>query len=465
MKKNILFLFGIATQLVAFSQGLTFYHMRNVIPQGNHFSATAFPNANSYVSIPALNFNVSASNSFNFNDVGTIGDTSLILDLDKFLDETKEDDFFQTGVIINGLNIGFKSGEKSHMQIFSNLKFRGSFGYPKRLMSWVVKGNRDAAHVGQDYKIDDFGLNTVTFGEFGIGYMRDVKIAGLDFRFGTRIKYLMGLSYIGSDENPEIYINTDANTSNMKIWSNATKFNMVGRQLMEDGEDQIEALDLISGKNSGFGLDLSAEWNVNEKLNISWAVNDIGSINWKENVEVISYRLDTIFIDGAGFERPDNTPDNVEYSFSTALGDTLEARFDDPISGDTLSGSSFRTGIGARSFLSATYEVIPNGKLSVSISNYSVLGDLRTAYGVGYTHELGNVLALSATVSKLPKRSPSLGAGFKLQLGAFQIYAAGEGLLGLIDLKTLQRLDVWAGINLQFGNPRKKKEQEGISVD
>ena len=460
MKKTFSFLISLVAITQAFSQGLTFYHMRNVLPQGSHFSATAFPNADFYINM--LSLNVGLNNSFRFDDFGSIVGDSIRIDLAAFLDD-EEDEFIQQTSLLDLplLNLGIRTSDRSNLTIFSNIRSKTVVGYPKKLANWIVKGNMSFA--GEVYKIDDLGLESISFGEIGVGYMRDIDVAGMEFRVGARLKYLMGLLYMGSDENPEVFALTSPSANELKVWSNPFQLKTAGFGMLEeeDDEDYADPADVLF-QNAGFGIDLSAEWHFNDKLNINWAINDIGSITWDTNAKSNNFIIDTVSFQGVSIKAPD---DQENYSFSEVLSDSLSDLFsDETIEGDTTS-SSFKTGIGARSFLGATYEIVPNGQISVTLSNYSVFGKLKSAYGIGYTQELGNILALSTTVARIPQSGINFGLGTKIQLGFLQFYLVADGIQGLIDLKQAQQFDLWAGLNFQFGNPRKRENDQVDAVD
>lgn len=428
--------------------GLSFYHLGKSTPQGNHMNPSFFPDAKFYVSLPALSgIQVSLNNGFGYEDVFTeIPNTdSVLLDVDNLLAKLDNGDFLEFNSNISLFQFGMRLGQSSFFTIFANERVSAGIVYPLELLKYAWRGNQE--FLGQTFTESDLRVSVNYFREYGIGYSQEIDVlGGRKLRVGARVKMLQGIVNANTSDNLSIDVRTDADRFNLNIAVNDPVFRTAGIESI-DGNDAGSYI--TSNANKGVGFDFGAELELNEKINLALAVNDLGGISWTEGIK--NYTVNNTEIDYEGLDLK-NTDD-----LSQALKDTLSAKFDD----DTNT-ESFKTNLDTRTFIGGTYQILPKGRISASISNKFILGKTNTTIGVGYTHRFGKAFTASTTIVKKPNQKPSIGGGFALRLGFFQLYSTIDNAFVFNDVTKVNKIDLRFGINFLFGrNKAKTKRKSG----
>jgi hypothetical protein len=254
---------------------------------------------------------------------------------------------------------------------------------------------------------------------------------------------LQGLVNVHSSDNLSFNVNTDSLNFDLNVSVNDPVFYTAGIDDNSLGGDNAGSY-LGSNGNKGFGLDLGAEFDLNEKINIALAINDLGSINWSD--EVKNYTVNNTQISYEGLDLKDTN------DLGGALADTLSAKFN-----DEENALSFKRSLDTRIFLGGTYQILPKGNISASITNKFILGKPNTSFGVGYTHKFGKILTASGTMTKKPKQKPTFGGGFAFKLSFFQLYAVVDNAFGYSDVTSLKNMDFRIGLNFIFGSHKPKE--------
>jgi hypothetical protein len=448
MNKQIYILFFLATVSVeALAQNdLTFYHFGKATPQANHLNPSYFPDSKVYVSLPVISgINASINNSFSYNDIliEADGGDSLKLDVDNFLSKLKRGSSLNFNANISLFQFGVRLRDYGAITVFANERVNGGMIYPRDLLEYAWRGNGE--YIGETFTESNVKVNATHFREYGIGYAHQFEVLGVrKLRVGARIKMIQGLLNTKSGDNLSIDLTTEPDRYNLNIALNDPAFYTAGIDAIDNDEGDNDTY-FISNANKGVGFDLGAELELNEKINISLAINDIGSINWKEEVRNYTVTNSTVDFSGLDLRNLDDITD--------ALEDTLSNKFN-----DQENTNSYSTSLSTRTFIGGTYQVLPKGKISATIVNYFQLGKPNTSFGVGYTHEFGKILTLSGTIAKKPHQNPAFGSGFAARFGFFQMYAVVDNLFGFTDARKIQTVDFKFGINFLFSRKDKVKE-------
>ena len=441
-------MFVAAVSLEASAQNdLTFYHFGKATPQGNHLNPSYFPDSKVYVSLPGLSgINMSVNNSFSYRDIliEADGGDSLKLDVDNLLSKLKKGNALNVSANISLFQFGIRLRDYGAITIFANERVSAGMIYPRSLLEYAWRGNGD--FIGQTFTESDAKVNATHFREYGIGYAHQLNVLGVrKLRVGGRIKILQGILNVKSSDNLSVDLTTEPDKYNLNIALHDPAFFTAGIEAIDSGEEENDTY-FLSNANKGLGFDLGAELELNEKINLSLAINDIGGITWKEEVKNYTVSNNSIDFSGLDLRNLDDVTD--------ALEDTLSNKFD-----DQENTNSYRTKLSTRTFVGGTYQVFPKGKISATIANYFQLGKPNTSFGVGYTHEFGKILTLSGTIAKKPHQNPALGTGFSARFGFFQMYAVVDDLFGFTDARKIQSVDFRFGINFLFSRMGKVKEK------
>lgn len=432
MKKTLFILSLLVIGITANAQtDLHNYHMKDRSVIGQQMNATFFPDAKFYLSLPVVsNINFSFASPVSYNDAFTKTGDSTKINVNQVLTEGEDFHSIDFATTVPLFGFGFKASKKATFSFFANSRTTMSASMPYDLLRFVWNGN--GAYIGQNYIIDDIKANVLTYGEVGIGYARALEIVGKSAIIGVRVKYLAGIGSFRTSEDATIGITVDETTYKNTITFNNAALQVAGFDL--DSEEPE-----FGAGNSGFGFDIGAELKVTEKLNASFALNDIGSITWNENVNEIRIKSTTIELDGIDLTTTED--------FGDEFGDELDTLFE----ADTVKGASFKTPLRTNLILGAEYQVSDKGSVFGTYANYFSLGKVRTALAVGYKQEVGKVLAISGTVLKLPQDGVDFGAGLTLRLGFIHLYAAAGGLAGLANPADAKTFNMNLGFNMLFG--------------
>lgn len=431
--------------------------MRDVVPQGNHMNPAFFPDGKFYVSLPAISgVSFSLNNAFAYSDLFTEipGEDSVQMNVDNLLSKIGPGDFFNVSTNISLFQFGIRLGDKNTITLFANERMTAGMLYPRDLLDYAWRGNGDI--LGETFTEKNLKTSVNAFREIGLGYSRKFRVLGdRSLIVGVRVKTLQGNIHVNSSDNLSVDILTNTDRFDLNINVNDPVIRTAGLEALND--DEIDAGSYFgSNSNKGFGFDFGADIELTDKINITLAVNDIGSIRWKEALK--NYRALNTSINYEGIDLKDL--DDV----TQVIEDTLSNKFQ-----DTTNINPFSTSLNTRTFLGGSYRIRPNSTISASISNVFILDKPNTSIGVGFTQQLGKILTASATLSKKPGQTVTFGGGFAVRLGFFQMYTTVGNILGYSDVRNLQNVDFRFGINFVFGRHKPKelkpKEQLGPFPD
>lgn len=420
---------------------ITRYHMRDNLIYTQDLNASFFPRSNFYFSLPAIgNLNFDVNLPIAYSDLFEVTGDSVRVKIDSYLNSSSND-FIGVNTNIPVFGLGFRVGETGAASLFVNSRNSFAFGMPKDIARWAWNGNGE--YLGEQYVVDDIMAGAMSYVEIGVGYSRDLEIAGQSFRVGGRAKYLAGLAMAELDNKAAVNILTNSNSYQTTFTFNNATLRMAGIDI--DDEDNVDE-GLINGElgGSGFALDFGAQYYFSDRWNFNFAINDMGFINWNTAAKEISIQDESVVFEGV-----DITADN--------FSDNFQEQFEDVFEADTID-TNFATSLNTSVFMGSSYRVTKGGTASATLANSFEFGELRTAIGLGYTQQVGRVLAVSGTFSKTPQQPIDFGAGMMLNSGLLQLHIVADGLLKYTDLTNTQRVNFSFGLNIAIGNPDKGKK-------
>jgi hypothetical protein len=442
MKKIIISTFLLSFTLVSMAQlNLVSYHMRNNTILGQQQNATFFPKSKFYLSLPGIsNINLDLNSPVSYSDLFEVTGDSVKLKLGSYLN-SQSNDYMELNTIVPVLGFGFRINEISNVSFFINNRTSLLFGIPKDLARWGINGNGE--YLDEVYEVDDIRMKVLNYAEIGVGYTRDITIAGQKFKTGLRLKYLAGIGMAEIDNKSSLKIQTNSSNYQTSFTFQDANLKIAGMDL-ENNEPTIASGEI---PGQGFALDFGAEYLMSDKWSFNFALNDLGFINWKKGTNTISISDKTFVLEGQDIG-------------SSSFQQDIQDDFKDAVETDTVT-SEFKSTLGASTYLGAKYQVIPHGYASATFATINTLGKIKTAAGIGYTQELGRVFAVSTTVSKTPQQPIDMGLGMSLLLGGINLHIVGDRLIGLTDATKIKKVNFSFGLNILIGNPNKIKELKG----
>lgn len=436
-----IFFIGIAT--ISFGQfNLNFYQLQGATPQNNNYNPAVFPKAKSFVSLPGMSgIDMSLNNSFKVSDLFTKTGDSTLVNINRFLKNKKEGAYLNTSLTVTDLMIGFRTGENGFVTFFVNERVDASVFYPFNLVDYIWEGNGE--YLGKSYAVDDMSYDFTHYREMGVGYGRSFHFFGFNFDLGMRLKLLNGTLHGSIKDNLGMSIYTNEDDFSMNVSMN----NGLSRSAGIDALDE-ENYSYFYGmnKNLGFGVDLGAQMDLTSRISVGISAVDLGFINWKEYAETASF-------DGASFEISGKSFDDVD-KLADAVVDSIEAMTIDTVA------ATFTTTLNSKVYLNGSYRLTKNGYATAILSNYFTQGRMKTAFSIGYTQNLGNWLAASATFSAASQYGPDLGLGLMLRGAILQTYVSVDHILSAIDVPNARGVNAKVGVNFLFGNPNKEKKEK-----
>ena len=302
------------------------------------------------------------------------------------------------------------------------------------ILNFLKEGN--GAFAGSTYEIDDVRVGSNTYAEAGFGYMRKVSLKGKPLLVGMRFKYLVGVANVSVDDDAKATVTTNTDgTMNLSIENGIAR--RAGLAAYQDD---------YSFESRGFAIDFGGEYNLTDKLSVSFTARDLGAINWKAN-STKNYRVQNSSFEYNGID------DLGDPDFSD-IADTLET-----IADIEEFQEGYRKSLQPEFYYGARYNMFGQSYASLTMANYVKEGRLQTGFGVGATINLIGTLTLSGTVAKVPENGIDFGAGLALRLAVLQLYVAADGLSSL-NVSNASYAQVNAGASLMFGRPRKKEKEK-----
>jgi len=452
------------------------------LPQNHLLNPALRPTNTVYVGLPGLTgININVRNNFlNFSDILSEGmkiDESTIpflredFDADRFMSRLRDLNYLEPATSIQVLGVGFSAGQDKDLYLFLDVTehINASMVFPRDLMKLAFMGNKDLA--GQTFDLSDMRADMSYYREIGIGASKNIN---QKLRFGARARLLFGLA-TASFQNYAMNLTVDedgTNTldANMALdFSGPVRFFLDSQNHIENIEFADEQFDSSKGvtnfltntRNAGFGLDLGAEYAVNDQLTLSAAITDVGFIKWKSdlsnleaygNVKLSGLDFGDVRENSATFDEVTNSMidslknafifTNVEKPFTTKLpvGFTVGGKFD------------------------------LNDKFSLGLLSYTRITSrkVQEAITLSANMNLANSLYTTLAYTACNNNYTNLGLGLGFRASVFQFYflfdkiplswkkagTTGESVTLPANWNTLHSR---FGINLVFGNKQNRR--------
>ena len=390
--------------------------LRNVY-QSSEYNPAYIPDNTLSIGLPVLSSTkVSISTGFSLSDILSEEkiDGAHRLNVDELLSNFNGK---RSVMFVNhehGLfHIRFKQ-KNNYWSFHSNLKHDIRVQIPKDMIKFIADGNIGHGAEGLDLGL---ALDQNLYLENAIGFTKQLD----KWTFGGRFKFLVGLTNVRTSEHE---IKWTVDEEGIYDWNFALNYDLRVAGLPEldtsgidnlDEEDIIR--DILSFKNTGFGLDLGASYQITDKLQLSAAINDFGFIRWRNNT--YSYKL----------EKDIKTEDFNTFDIDEAI-EVIDGTMDIDSLLDieyTTEEKSYTTSLRTNVNLSARYQLLR--KLAFDgVLNISAYRGLRVGGSLGLYWEFKRFLNFTLGNSMANGRLLNPLAGIVLKPGPFQIYLVTDNL-------------------------------------
>jgi len=458
MKKLVSIAAVVLLSTMAFAQGeFSLYNLNRSVPQAHQLNPAfrtdygimfGFP----VISSTHLSFNgdqLSFNNMFSTNDAG-----NYELNFDKIASSLKDQNYLSLNsdvqLLFFGLNI-----DKNFFSLAINERVSSLFTYSGDIATLAIMGNGSDAIFNKDIALDKLVIKQNAYHEIALGYAREF---GNKLTLGLRVKYLMGIAASESEA-----INGVARTTADEIYINHSGFSAFtgGEAFFDNDNDMIELLrNTLPGKNknTGWGFDFGANYQVNNRLSVSAAINDLGYINWKSDTK--EYRFNPVDYSFEGFEilQVIDSDDDTDV-FQDEL-DKLEGLF----TPDEYEDVSFRSTLTASANIGVNYEFYKNNHVGMQAYGRMVEGIVQPEFAAYYNFKPARIFNGVVNMGMRNGQISMLGIGASIDIGGLQIYGTTESLTNLIKPSDAALIDARVGINFVVGN-RHRKEPPTIKED
>lgn len=421
----------------------SFYQLKDYVLQTQSISPTYMPQNTLTIAVPGSNLGVNFQNGFRIKDllVENTSSGKLEIDLKNLLLNVNDVNHLKFNVTGHLFYMGLRKG-KNAFSAFINAKTNANIQLTKPFFNFLANGN--SSQIGKLIDLSRNKFNVTAYREIGFGYVRTFLDDKL--KLGVNLKFLGGIFHGSTQNNAELTLLTKADTYDWDMTARNATVNTAGIDLFTNEEDYPDnelTSYILGNKNKGLAFDIGASYQLNKKFIIEFSVNDIGRIKWKEHV--INYNIE----DGEGtFTGLDlKDIDDVEQTFKDELN---------TIFATNETQKSFKTNLGVKSYLSASYLLNEKNRFSFTSFNNYYFDAFKPSFALAYNRTLKKITFGMITSFGGGKKTANIGGNFAVALGPLQIYAATDNILGKIE--GAYSADFRFGMNLKLGYKKDKSE-------
>ncbi len=393
---------------------------------------------------------------FEFNAQGK----PVVMDLNKGVESLRRNDYLNTfaGVDIFGCGRHTKHGFFTYSHRFREME---TFHYNKEALEFLVKGN--ASFMGPENPAHvDFDVAVKAYQEFNFGYQMSLTEK---LNVGARVKFLMGYADARSSAI-KLQLMTDPATYALTVTGDVdVRVSLPYDVSMQHGDFSIaDSRFNIANlfKNYGAGIDLGAEYQIDDQYGVAAAINDFGFIRWNNHSVRFKGGIEnggSLYHDGA-FVFTGLTPDQVNAIidepsvFFEQLMDTLGTYYD-------LSTEPYNyfSGLNTTMMVRGYYDLTPEHRFSAQLTGYFSGIGLRPALTLAYTGSFGDVYDVVGTYTMMPGSYGNIGVGLSANWSGCLLYVATNNIFGLFNPANTSNVGIQFGLSLNGGQKVSREEK------
>lgn len=408
---------------------------------------------------PQFYFNY-GNNSFHYNHIihfgkGNMKD-SLVLDMPLLMKKVQKNTSIRGEFRLDYFNFSYRT--KNNAVVTANLSDRVLFGttLPRSMFEFLLHGNMQYMQNDKPCDMSRLSFGMSAFHELGIGFTTSIREK---FSVGGRMKLLFGIAdistQVGSLEittDPEMYFITAS--ADMKIRKSTGIMDYDGENIeFADVNELVH--DLTSLGNLGLALDLGFNYNITDKISVSFSATDIGFINWLQNAQVASAKGEYTF-EGIEVGFKENDEGKLGFGIDTSrynmqhIADTLIDLFDMDIR-----DKSYMTWLPSNIYLGATYQLNEKIGFGILYRGEVYRKNYMQSVTVSANSNITHWLSLHGSWSIMNNTALNFGVGFSARLGFLTWYIVTDDVVGMIFPQKAKTLNIRMGCNMTFGHKKK----------
>lgn len=393
---------------------------------------------------------------FQFNNAGY----PVILDLDHGVASLRKNNFLNSNAAIDIFNCG-RSTKHGYFTYSHRFRMMESFRYNREFFVLLVNGN--ASFVGDDHPAKaDFGIAARAYQEFNFGYQMSLTEK---LNVGARAKFLMGFADAKS-RSLNFQLTTDPVTHALSATGAVDMRAGIPYQVtMHNGDldiadSRFNVANLF--KNYGLGIDLGAEYKINDQYGVAASINDLGFIRWNN----YSVRFT------GGVENAGSMFHDGNFVFSGLTSEQFQGYIDDPdyISHfmDTITHyfslnseplKAYTSGLNTTMMVRGYYDLTPEHRFSAQLTGYASGIGFRPALTLAYTGSFADKYDVVGTYTIMNGSYANLGIGLSANLGGAVIYIASSNVFGFFNPANTTNLNIQFGLSFTGGGKVKREDK------
>jgi len=427
---------------VARAQQITSYQMYSSIPQSNQVNPVFAPNAKVTIGLPLISSNyISLNAPVSWDDVFMRdADDSLVLNSSRLIEAFEGADGkldFEGNVGLLYLGLDTKAG------FFTlNLNSRVDLGFtmPGNIIQFMLRGSENPEEPSI-IRINETDLRASWFNELALGFRRQIND---ELAIGAKIKYLQGLANISVEGlNGQITSSIDSIHISMNPWV----VNTTGIDSLQNGNSDYF---LFKNDNTGWGLDLGAEYKLTDNILLTASILDLGKITWRDDTK--SYVFSEVNYTFEGVDLLDLLDDNG----GTGSGneDLFQAELDslkDLFNPEEVEGRVYSTPLTGKFYLGGNYTLMDMHTFGLVIYGQVFKSNLTPALGLTYNIKVGKILTAGINATYRNDSFNNFGAAVALRLGPANLYGGVDNFQSILIPNSARSISVRVGLNLMFG--------------
>ncbi len=428
-------LFNFCNNTITFSQQQVGLHFMDIW-QTSKTNPAYISDSTIVVGLPGVHWNYyNTAGDFNSLIVDYLNEEKGIKPGEALSDLPSVDNVLRGVMEVETFNIGYRFGQfqlgLNHVQ-----KTDLYLKFPKTLAQLFLEGN--GQFVGQEIDLSH-DMHLTSYNEFGLSGA--VQLNKLNV--GARVKFLAGIAN-ASVEKGAISLFTDDDVYQLTLDGDYA-LDASGLVNVDDLDNFNLSLSTFSfndfiTENIGFAIDLGVTYEVNDKLNLSASVLDLGKINWKENVSKYVNQGKTNY-DGFDFSQ---FVGNDSISFGNIV-DTLENTFN-----FSEESESYSTNMPVKVYLSGTYQLNEKTRLGGLLYYENYRGEHFPVLGLSANTKFKKIFNVGTTYTVRKNSYFNLGLNFAVNYKAFQLFATADNVIGIFQPYKSSNVNFRGGLNLLF---------------
>lgn len=415
-------------------------------PQANIVNPAVAINCNLYVAFPIigsthLNF---YNTAISINDaLKPVGGDSIAVDIDNVVSNLNGLDVMASEAHLTLLAGGWRRDDTYYT--FSVTEKMNTFTMiPKEPTVLAWEGNTN--YLDQAVDLSGYRFNLLHAREYSFGISDKISD---NFRFGGRVSLLFGKSNVQT-KNVEGTFYTDSRSFESRLDLNArinsslpidvsvdTVGNVNGISLKDDFSPMAY---LLNGKNIGVGLDVGFIYQVNDALQLSGSILNLGMIRWKSEVNNFTSSGSIDFV-GSG-----NTNDLDTENYVTVWMDSVLNVF-----GLKPGEDAYFSTLAPEVYMGATYSFSDRLNAGALVHSQMYKNKVHPSLTLSGNAVITKYLSGSISYTLQNNEFDNIGAGLSLRLGTLHLHAMADNVPGLIRFEDAQNVNVRFGISLLFG--------------